>query len=431
MPVPFVQPRAASRRAPLRRILSTCAAAVLAFGALPASGQPTAGLSFAQAQQLAVQRAPMLAARRAAVEAASQLRTSAAELPDPKVSAGIDGLPIGGPMRWQIAGEPMTQRSFAWMQDVPNAAKRAARRQGAQARSDREQALLTMEQLAVQREVAAAWLARWYAEQRLALFKGLEDENRLLRDTINARVTAGSVMPVDATMARQEALMLADRRDELVREQAQAQAALQRWLGEDAALPLAGPPPQLAADRAALHQGIQLHADLRAFEPMQRMSAAEVAEAEAAKRGDWAWQVMYSRRGSSYGDMVSFQFTFELPLAAAQRQDPQIAAKRKDAERIEAEREDMVRRRREEIDMQMAELDELTRKAARLRDAAVPLAAERVGLALAAYEGNRGDLAGVLAARRERAELGLRALELDARQQVLRARLNYLIAEQR
>lgn len=373
----------------------------------------------------------MLAARRAAVDAASQLRTSAAELPDPKVSAGVNGLPIGGPMRWQIAGEPMTQRSFAWMQEVPNAAKRAARRQGAEARTEREQALLTMEQLAVQREVAQAWLARWYAEQRLAIFSSLEDENRLLRDTVDARVAAGSAMPADATMARQDALMLGDRRDELAREQAQAQAALRRWLGDEAALPLAGPPPQLAADRTALHEGVERHADLRAFEPMQRMTQAELAEAEAMKRGDWAWQVMYSRRGAAYGDMVSFQFTFELPLWGAQRQDPQIAARRKDGERIEAEREDMLRRRREEVNMQLAELDELTRKAARLRDAAVPLAAERVALALAAYEGNRGDLAGVLAARRERAELDLRALELEARQQSLRARLNYLIAEKR
>ncbi len=401
---------------------------LLATGAL---AQSPPALSYEQALRRATERAPMLAARRAAVDAARQLRTSAAELPDPKVSAGVDGLPISGPMRWQIAAEPMTQRSFAWMQDVPNAAKRAARRQGAEARTEREQALLTMEQLAVQREVAAAWLARWYAERRLALFSGLEDENRLLRDTVNARVAAGSAMPTDATMARQEALMLGDRRDELLREQAQAQATLRRWLGDDAALPLAGPPPQLAADRAALHDGVERHADLRAFEPMQRMSQADIAEAESMKRGDWAWQVMYSRRGSSFGDMVSFQLTFELPIWAAQRQDPQIAARRKDAERIEAEREDMLRRRREEVDMQLAELDELARKAARLRDAAVPLAAERVALALAAYEGNRGDLAGVLAARRERAETGLRALELEARQQALRARLNYLIAEPR
>ncbi|MDP2004781.1 MAG: TolC family protein [Rubrivivax sp.] len=426
-----------SQRPPGRLVTAVVLACTLAAGPshAQAPAQPPTpalrGLSFELALQQATARAPMLAARRAAVDGATQLRISAAELPDPKVFAGVDGLPISGPMRWNIAAEPMTQRTVGWMQDVPNAAKRAARRQGAEARADREQALLTMEQLAVQREVALAWLARWYAEQRLVSFQALDDENRLLRETLNARVAAGSAMPADATMARQDALMLADRRDELVREQAQAQAALQRWLGDDAALPLAGAPPALAADRAALLAGIDRHADLQAFDPMQRLTQAEVAEAEAMKRGDWNWQVAYSRRGSSFGDMVSFQLTFELPMWAAQRQDPQIAARRKDAERIAAEREDMARRRREEVAMQLAELDELARKAARLRDAALPLAAERVALAMAAYEANRGDLAGVLAARRERAELGLRALELEARQQALRTGLNFLIAETR
>lgn len=404
-----------------------------AAGPFPAQAQAELvhGLSFDQALQRATERAPMVAARRAAVDGATQLQTSAGELPDPRVFAGVDGQPISGPKRWNIAGEPMTQRKLGWAQDVPNAARRAARRLGAAARAEREHALLTMEQLAVQREVALAWLARWYAEQRLASFQRLDDENRLLRVTLDARVAAGGAMPADSTMARQETLRLADRRDELVREQMQAQAALQRWLGDDAALPLAGTPPLLATDHAALLAGIERHADLRVFDPMQRLTQAEVAEAEAAKRGDWGWQVAYARRGSAYGDMVSFQFSYTLPMWAAQRQDPQIAAKRKEAERIAAEREDLSRRRREAVSRQLAELDELARKLARLHDAALPLAAERVTLAMAAYGANRGDLAAVLAARRERAELDLRALELQARQQALRTGLNFLIAETR
>ena len=204
-----------------------------------------------------------------------------------------------------------------------------------------------------------------------------------------------------------------------------------RWLGDAAQQPLAGEPAALPADAALLRQGIEQHADLRAFEPLLRMSGAEVQELEAAKKGDWGWQVGYSRRGAAYGDMVSIQFSFELPLWQASRQEPQIAAKRKEAERIVAEREDQLRRRREEIDQQLAELDETEHKLQRLRTAATPLAQERVSLAMAAYEAARGELAAVLSARRERAELGLRALELQARRGALRAKLNFLIAESR
>lgn len=396
----------------------------------PAVAQPAAqSLSFAAAQALALERAPVLAARRAALEGALAQRTSAGELPDPRLSVALENLPISGPMRWSFSEEPMTQRSFGWMQEVPNAAKRAAWREAAQAKADRERAMLMADGLMVRREVAQAWLARWFAERRLAAFAALEAESRFLLDTLAARVTAGSAMPADTLMARQEALMLADRRDELQREQAQAQAGLRRWLEADADRALAGEPPPLAVSMAALHADIPQHADVQAVDPMLRMAEADIAEAEAAKRGDWSWQLMYSRRPSAFGSMVSVQFNFELPLWTSQRQDPQIHARRQEAERIRLEREDMQRRRREEIDMQLAELEESNRMTTRLQTQVTPLAEERVRLALAAYEAARGSLADVLAARRERAETGLRLLQRQARQYALRARLNYLSPE--
>ena len=415
----------------LPRRLRPVAFAVMVLVAAPLPAQVPGGLSFERALALATERAPMLAARQTALEGAAQLRSSADQLPDPRLTVGVDNFPVGGAERYSFTREPMTQRSIGWMQDVPNRDKRAARAQGAQARAERERALLDAERVGVQREVAQAWLARFFVERRLALFKTLEDENRLLRQTVDARIASGRAMPTDSTMARQEALMLADRRDELQRERAQAQATLTRWLGDEARQALAGDPPALQADAAALHGAIARHADLLAFEPMLRMTNAELREIEAAKKGDWNWQVGYSKRGQAYGDMVSFQLSFELPLWASQRQDPQIAAKHKEAERIGAEREDLLRKRREELDMQLAELEEIARKAERLKASSGPLAGERLALALAAYESARGDLAAVLGARRERAELGLRAIELEARQQTLRAKLNYLIAEPR
>lgn len=396
-----------------------------------ALGQPSAGLSFDRALALAAERAPMLEARQASVDAALQTRISADQLPDPKLTLGIDNLPVNGSDQFSVARDFMTQRSVGWMQEVPNAAKRAARAQVADARTERERALLHAERLAVRREVAQAWIARYFAERRLELFHTLEDENRLLLDTLGARIASGKAMPGDATMARQEALQLADRRDELARDRAKAIASLRRWLGDEAQQPLDGEPPAQVPAATDLHGQLDRHADLQVFGPMAEMARAEALEIEAAKKGDWAWQVGYARRGPAYSDMVSFQLTLELPLWGEKRQDPQIAAKRKEAQRFASEREELLRRHREDIDMQLAEHEELTRKLDRLKTSATPLARERVTLALAAYESARGDLGAVLAARRERAELGLRAIELQAQQYALRAKLNYFIAEQR
>jgi outer membrane protein, heavy metal efflux system len=108
---------------------------------------------------------------------------------------------------------------------------------------------------------------------------------------------------------------------------------------------------------------------------------------------------------------------------------PQIAAKQLEASRIEAERDETVRKHREEIEGQLAELQALDGQRSRLASSGQPLAAERVALAMASYQAGRGDLAGVLAARREAVETRLRLIELDAQRAALRVRLSTLIAE--
>jgi outer membrane protein TolC len=390
---------------------------------------PQAGLSFKEALEAAVARAPVLTARRAAAEGSAAAQASAGQLPDPRLSLGVDNLPVTGQDAFSLTDDFMTMTKIGWMQEVPNRDKRKARADVASALAEREQALLTAEAQMVKRAAALAWLKRYFAEKRLALFASLEAENRVLQDTVNARIGAGRALSVEATMARQEALQLADRRDELTRERAQAQAALRRWVLELADAPLAGDPPPLAIDPAHLRENLERHAELAVFDPMARMAAAEAREAQAGRKGDWGWEVSYAQRGPAFSEMVSFQVSFELPLFASKRRDPQIIAKRKEVDRIAAERQEMLRKHAEEIEAELAEEAQLARQLARLRDTALPLAEERVQLLMGSYRAGRADLGAVLLARRERAETQLKAVELEGALAALRARLAYLIPE--
>ena len=230
-------------------------------------------------------------------------------------------------------------------------------------------------------------------------------------------------------MARQEALAIADRHDELARDLAKARAALRRLIGVRGDEPLTGEPPAWRVDAAALRGSLHRHTELGPYEGLLAIGQAEVGESESETRGDWAWEVVYARR-ANYDDMVSFQLSFDLPLRQSERQAPQIAARRKELERIEAEREDTTRRHAEEVEAQLAELQALDAQAARLREQGLPLADERVALTLASYQAGRSELAAVLAARSSLLELRLRALALDAERSDLQVRLNTLIAEQ-
>jgi outer membrane protein TolC len=324
----------------------------------------------------------------------------------------------------------MTMQRIGLMQEVPNRAKREARTAGATAKAQRERATLTAAELAVRRDAGLAWLAVFFAEKRALQLAELERENRLLQETLEARVAAGRAMPAERTMARQEALALADRKDDAARDIGKARAALRRYVAARADEPLAGEPPAAAVNAARLRESLHHHAEIRPFEAMQAMARADAGEAEAERHGDWAWEVAYSRRGTQYGDMVSFQLSFDLPWQRRERQQPQVLARLAELRRIEAERDEMVRRHAEELEAQLAELQALDAQRARLADAGLALASERVALALAAYQAGRGDLAAVLAARREALEARLRLIDLDAMRAALGQRLSTLIVEE-
>jgi cobalt-zinc-cadmium efflux system outer membrane protein len=424
--------RVPSRHAGRRQLSTIALAWALGLAALAPSAAwaapEAASLSYAEAIELARQAAPALRAQQATLAGSSALAPAASTLPDPRLSVGVENLPIAGPDRWSTTRDAGTMQRIALMQDMPNRAKRDAREQAAQARVERDRAMLAATELAVRREAGLAWLAVHFAEARLSQVAGLQRENRLLQDTLPARIAAGSAMPTELTMARQEALAIADRADELARDVRKARVELRRWIGERAAAPLQGAAPSMAVNGDALRSSLPHHAELAPYAPMRAMAQAEVAEADAEKRGDWSWEVAYSRR-PRYDDMVSFQLSFDLPWQRDRRQQPQIEAKRREIERIEAEREELLRRHAAETDAMLAELQALDAQAQRLRAAGQPLAAERVALATAAYQAGRGDLSAVLAARSQELETQLRAIDLDAQRAALRLRLSTLIAE--
>ena len=406
--------------------LARVRAATLALLCLPLAAR--AGLSFDETMRLAREQAPALQAQRSSLDGAQALLPAAATLPDPRLIVGLDNLPVTGADRFSTTADFMTMQRIGLMQEVPNTAKREARAAGAQARIERERAMLGVTELAVRRDAALAWLAVYYAESRTGRLAELERENQLLQDTLNARIASGQALPAERTTARIDALMIADRYDDARRDVERARASLRRWVGARAAEPLEGSPPALQVSAEQLRAELHRHAELAPYDAMQAMARAEAGEADAAQRGDWGWELVYSRR-PQYGDMMSFQLVFDLPWDRERRQLPQVTAKLREAARIEAERADTQRRHAEEIDAQLAELKALDAQHARLQGQALALNSERVTLALASYQAGRGDLGAVLVARRDAVETRLRLIDLDAQRAALRVRLNTLIAE--
>jgi outer membrane protein TolC len=240
-----------------------------------------ATLPFAAALVLAEAHSPSLAAKSAAVDAATSAALPAAALPDPKLIVGADNVPISGADRFDINRDFMTMEKIGVMQDVPNGDKRQARADVAAATVAQADAEREIERLKVRELTATAWLNRFYLERRVAVLSEFDRENQLLAAAVQAQVRAGKPVAGDAVMPRLEAADLADRRDELIQLIEQAKAELKRWIGDDAYLPLAGDAPVLAIDPIALHQHLHRHPELAAYGPMTELAQAEVRAAEA------------------------------------------------------------------------------------------------------------------------------------------------------
>ena len=388
-----------------------------------------APLSFNAALDLAEQQAPGLAADTAQIAAAHLAAIPAGALPDPKLFVGVDNYPVSGAERWQLNSDGMTMRKFGLTQEVPNAAKRSARIELAEADVDIAEAQRRIEQLAVRRNTALAWLDRYYLERKLVVFDELDHENRILAAAVQAQLAAGRGQVADVVMPKQEAAQLADRRDDLVRDLAKARANLRRYVGAAADELLLGEPPPLALDALHLREHVHQHPELLAYTAETRKAEAELQAARAEKKPDWGVELAYQHRAPQFGDMVSLQFNIDLPIFAAARQDPLIAAKQQQLARIDGEREDLLRGHTDELENSLADHEALARQLERAEHTLLPLAQQKVDLQYTSYKAGSSDLSAVLAARRELVDQRLRIIDLESQGAAIAVRLFFAYGE--
>ncbi|WP_085708362.1 MULTISPECIES: TolC family protein [unclassified Pseudomonas] len=388
-----------------------------------------AALTLDEALRLAETNAPSLNAQDAKIQAASSTAIPAGELPDPKLVLGVQNYPVGGPDRYSLDKDFMTMQMVGWRQDMPNGDKRKARIEVAEAGVERAAAERRVERLKVRQATALAWIGSYSVERKQALLQDFYKENRLLSDTVRAQIAGGRAQPADAVTPKQEAARLAEQEDNLTLERTQARAALKRWIGTAANDKPEGNLPQWSVEPATFNHQLQHHPELAAFAPMAREAQAKVQEAVSEKKSDWSWEVDYQHRGREFGDMVSVQFSWDLPLFPESRQNPKIAARQAELSQIEAEREALSREHTEQLENELADYTRLDRAVLRNQQSLVPLAKEKVELSLASYRAGKGDLNAVVSARRELIEARLKQIDVEEQRALTAARLHFAYGE--
>ena len=403
---------------------------VLIAAAIPAArAADPRPLGFNEALSMAEQRSARLAAQSASVSAATEQLGRSTELPDPRLKLGVDNMPVSGPDSYSLTRDFMTMKRIGVMQDIPNGDKRKARGERAIREQSLENANLQAQRATLFQDVAVAWLELYYAHSESDALVDLARQYQLESETIAGAIGSGRVTPAAAIAQR---LALESARDRVLdqkRAVTRARAALTALVGEAADRPLGAAPDttRLEHDAATLIRSLDTHPAQRVFEEREALAATEVEVATSAGKPDWGVEVSYGQRAPNFSNMLTVMVSVDLPIDKPRRQDRDVASKLSLLERARSEREEARRMHEAEIRAMVADWEIASERARRFEAVQLPLALERVELALAAYRGGRGDLAAVLEARRAETETRLNFLGASLERARAWARLNHLI----
>ena len=361
-------------------------------------------ISLDDAVRCAVERAPAIDARRAQATAALEEARRADALPDPKLTVGIQDLAVTGNGAFNPGTSDFTMKKIGLMQEFPARAKRDARQVLADRTVDQSTALTTAEALTVKRSAAEAWIAVWSAQHEVEALQALRDESTLAERTAKARLSGGAGSAVEVMAAQAATLDLDNRLDAAQGQLASARTMLARWIGDsaDAAEDTTPAFTTLPLSDAALLQSLDRQGPLLGWQAREQIASAQLTLAQAEKHPDWSIGASYGQR-DHFSDLLSVEFSIDLPLFPGNRQDRGVSARRADYEATVDAHEDARRAQRQQVQSDLAQWNSVKRQVVRDEEQLLPLARDRSRVALAAYRGG-GALQPWLDARRAEIE---------------------------
>lgn len=388
-------------------------------------------LTLADAQRLAVERSRQVSAQESALVAAQQMAVAAGQLPDPVVTVGLDSWPVDGAHRFSVGGDDFTMGRVGISQEFTRAGKRKLRAERFDREGDRTVAEKAALIASIQRDTALAWLDRHYTEAMETLIEEEKKATTLELTAAEAAYRGGRAAQVDVIAARAALAELGDRASEINQRLTTAKSALERWIGDGAALSLANA-PSLEAIRVEpnmLEMELSHHPEISVLDSREELAWTDARLAEADKHADWSVALDYAQRGSGFSDFLSVSVSIPLQWDQANRQSREVAAKLALAEQAGAERDETLRREVGEVRAQVQAWQSGRERLVRYAREIIPLSQARSEATLAAYAAGKSSSNDVLRARRDEIDVRLRALDLESNTARLWAQLNFLFPD--
>lgn len=384
------------------------------------------GLSLDDAVQVSLNRAAIVKAAGASIQASRELAVKADQLPDPTLKIGIDNVPATGADRYSTTSDSMTMRRIGIEQEWVSSDKRAARAVRAQRGVEMDGATYLETIASVREETAKAWLSVLYAQRKLDLSNEMEANAANTLKAVKAAHRAAAATAEEAVQAQTVLLLAQDARRRTEQELRIAQRSLNRWTGITS--PIAADVTPILTSHVAnlpIEELEKYHPMLLAARRAIALADADSAVAVKESSPNWSVEASYSQRGSEYSNMVSVGISIPLTLNRERRQNRDIAEKAALGTKARMDYEETLRALREEIENLSITIDSDKERIAFLNANLLPSAKQQVQLAEAAYRAGSGKLAGVFAARKNLLDQRLQVLELEQAAALAWASLEY------
>ena len=286
----------------------------------------------------------------------------------------------------------------------------------------------------VERDVRKQFLELYYqmqAEDIIATSRGLFTQ---LVDITRSHYATGRVSQQDVLNASLELSRLDDRATRISNEQDQQRAALTKWIGAAAQLPVSNQFPALPALplKEVLAAGLPEHPEIRVETARLQAENQNISIAREQYKPGWSAGIEYRKRfgddptGDSRSDMMAAMVTVDLPLFTANRQDRRLAASVQEASAVELNRDDRMRELQLLLDSDYANWQRLGERDSLYQSRLLHEAAANAQASLKAYQSGVTEFATLMRARIADLEVRLNELRIRVDRAKAQANLLYL-----
>ena len=397
-------------------------------------GGARAALELDGAIRIALDNDPAIAASRASARAYSESAVADGQLPDPRLKTALVNVPVDN---FDIDSEPMTQLQLGVEQAFPRGDTLHYRQRRAESLASAEEANAAATTLQTARDVRRYFLELYYQIRAAAIVAETRELFTQLVDITQAQYGSGRVSQQDVLHASLELARLDDRATRIETAADENRAALAKWLGAAADLPLTDHFPELPAlpAKAQIESALLEHPVLQAETARVNAMQQGTRIAREQYKPGWSAGIDYRKRfgedpdGSDRVDMMAAMLNVDLPLFTGNRQDRRLAASIAETEAAELRRDDKLRELRRMLATDYADWQRLGERAALYETKLLREATANADASLHAYQSGVTEFTTLMRARITELDVRLDELRIRVDRGRAQANLLYLAGE--